>query len=114
MSATSHHVYTIGHSTHSAVAFLGLLRQHHIDAVADVRSSPFSRFNPQFNREPLEQFLKANGIRYVFLGRNLARGPGIVPAILTVECNMSGWRKRRFSRPDWTGCCKARNAIGSL
>ena len=36
-----------------------------------MRSSPFSRFNPQFNREPLEQFLKASGIRYVFLGKEV-------------------------------------------
>src|SRR5207249_3733307 len=50
MSTTEHPVLTIGHSTHSAETFLGLLRQHHVEAVADVRSSPFSRFNPQFNR----------------------------------------------------------------
>jgi len=71
MSATGNAVYTIGHSTHSAEAFLALLRQHQMEAVADVRSSPFRRFNPQFNREVLEQFLKANGIRYVFLGKEL-------------------------------------------
>jgi uncharacterized protein (DUF488 family) len=69
MSANS--VYTIGHSTHTAEAFLALLRQHQVEAVADVRSSPFSRFNPQFNRQELEQSLKANGIRYVFLGKEL-------------------------------------------
>lgn len=71
MSATPHPVFTIGHSTHSAEAFLALLHQHQVEAVADVRSSPFSRFNPQFNRAPLEQFLKTNGIRYVFLGKEL-------------------------------------------
>ncbi|HAB16478.1 MAG TPA: hypothetical protein DCE44_08510 [Verrucomicrobiales bacterium] len=64
-------VFTIGHSTHSAEAFLALLRQHEVAAVADVRSSPFSRFNPQFNRENLERFLKENGILYVFLGKEL-------------------------------------------
>jgi uncharacterized protein (DUF488 family) len=71
MSATGNAVFTIGHSTHSAEAFLALLRQHEVGAVADVRSSPYSRFNPQFNREALEPFLKANGIQYVFLGREL-------------------------------------------
>jgi len=71
MSTSTNSVYTIGHSTHSAEVFLALLRQHGVEAVADVRSSPFSRFNPQFNRELLEQFLKANGIRYVFLGKEL-------------------------------------------
>ncbi len=71
MSTTRNSVYTIGHSTHSAEAFLALLRQHGIEAVADVRSSPFSRFNPQFNREVMEQWLKSAGIQYVFLGREM-------------------------------------------
>jgi len=71
MNGTGDTVFTIGHSTHNAEAFLGLLRLHGVDAVADVRSSPFSRFNPQFNREPLEQFLKVNGVQYVFLGLEL-------------------------------------------
>lgn len=71
MNATEHAILTIGHSTHSADAFLSLLQQHQVEAVADVRSAPFSRFNPQFNRDALEQFLKANGIRYVFLGKEL-------------------------------------------
>lgn len=71
MNATTTPVLTIGHSTHGAEAFLALLRQHKVEAVADVRSSPFSRFNPQFNRDALEHFLKANSIRYVFLGKEL-------------------------------------------
>lgn len=71
MRHTVHPVFTVGHSTHRAEGFLALLRQHGIDAVADVRSSPFSRFNPQYNREVLERFLKDGGVRYVFLGREL-------------------------------------------
>lgn len=71
MTAANHLMFTIGHSTHSAEAFLALLRQHGVEALADVRSSPFSRFNPQFNRVELEPFLKTNGIRYVFLGKEL-------------------------------------------
>jgi uncharacterized protein (DUF488 family) len=71
MNETEHPVLTIGHSTHKQEAFLGLLRMHGVNAVADVRSRPFSRFNPQFNRDVLEQFLKASGIFYVFLGHEL-------------------------------------------
>jgi uncharacterized protein (DUF488 family) len=71
MNSTEHAVFTIGHSTHSADVFVSLLRKHGVEAVADVRSSPFSRFNPQFNRQTLEQSLKQNNIRYVFLGREL-------------------------------------------
>lgn len=71
MSTTANPVFTIGHSTHSAEVFVALLRQHGIEALADVRSSPFSRFSPQFKRENLERSLKENGIRYVFLGKEL-------------------------------------------
>lgn len=69
MKATT--VLTIGHSTHPAEKFLELLRLQGVDAVADVRSSPYSRFNPQFNRDELRTALKTAGIAYVFLGREL-------------------------------------------
>jgi uncharacterized protein (DUF488 family) len=44
---------------------------HTISAVADVRSSPYSRYNPQFNRETLLQSLQRATIEYVFLGKEL-------------------------------------------
>lgn len=64
-------VFTIGHSTHPQERFIELLRQHGITALCDVRSRPYSRINPQFNREKLEEALLANGIAYRFLGKEL-------------------------------------------
>jgi uncharacterized protein (DUF488 family) len=64
-------LYTIGHSTHAAEALIGLLERHHIAAVADVRSSPYSRMNPQFNRETLTDTLDEKGLKYIFLGKEL-------------------------------------------
>lgn len=64
-------VLTIGHSSHSLAAFIGLLKQHGVTAVADVRSSPFSRYSPQFNKDALERALRRQMIQYVFLGREL-------------------------------------------
>ena len=64
-------IYTIGHSNHPIERFLGLLQPHGITAVADVRSTPYSRFNPQFRREKLQAALAAVGIQYVFLGQEL-------------------------------------------
>lgn len=64
-------VYTVGHSTHTITKFLDLLACHSISAIADVRSSPYSKFNPQFNRKELQKTLASAGIRYVFLGREL-------------------------------------------
>jgi uncharacterized protein (DUF488 family) len=64
-------IYTIGHSNHPIDRFIALLHQHDVDAVADVRSTPYSRFNPQFSKEKLQAALAAAGIRYVFLGEEL-------------------------------------------
>ena len=64
-------LFTIGHSNHALPDFLALLRQHAVGAVADVRSAPYSRFNPHFNREALQRELEAAGIGYVYLGREL-------------------------------------------
>lgn len=64
-------IYTIGHSNHPIDRLLALLQQHQIDALADVRSNPYSRFNPQFNREKLQAALAPADIRYVFLGEEL-------------------------------------------
>jgi len=64
-------IYTIGHSKHPLERFIALLQQHGVNAVADVRSTPYSRFNPQFNREKLQAALAGADIRYVFLGEEL-------------------------------------------
>lgn len=64
-------VLTIGHSSHPPERLLELLRQHGVTAIADVRSAPYSRLYPAFNREPLATLLKEHGIRYVYLGKEL-------------------------------------------
>ena len=68
-------LFTIGHSNHSFERFLELLRRHGIELVCDVRSTPYSRFNPQFNREPLQAGLEACGIAYLDLGGSLGGKP---------------------------------------
>lgn len=64
-------IFTIGHSDHTFDAFLNLLRLHSINAIADVRSSPYSRLHPDFNREFFTHKLSAAAIAYVFLGCEL-------------------------------------------
>lgn len=64
-------LFSIGHSNHPLAHFLALLQQHRIEVLADVRSMPFSRFNPQFNRGKLDSSLREAGIRYEFLGDEL-------------------------------------------
>lgn len=67
----SNEIFTIGHSNHPIEHLLNLLEQHQITVLGDVRSTPYSRFNPQFNREQLEISLKERGIGYVYLGDQL-------------------------------------------
>jgi uncharacterized protein (DUF488 family) len=64
-------IFTIGHSVHPIDRFAALLGQHGITAIADVRSSPYSRFSPHFRRKVLEAELRARDIAYVFLGAEL-------------------------------------------
>ena len=69
MASQSHRpvILTIGHSTHPLEAFIQLLQAHGVTRVADVRTVPRSRHNPQFNRETLPEQLKLAGIGYVHL-----------------------------------------------
>jgi len=68
-------VYTIGHSNHSLERFLELLKRHDIQLVVDVRSHPYSRYVPHFNRETLQKALKTQGIQYLFRGNLLGGRP---------------------------------------
>lgn len=68
-------IYTIGHSDHTIEAFVDLLAQHGITLVIDVRSQPYSRWAPQFNRETLSHDLEDTGVAYRFMGDLLGGRP---------------------------------------
>jgi len=75
MSNTALTLYTIGHSDHTQKELLGLLRQYGITTLVDVRSAPYSRWVPQFNKPALEPAVKAAGIRYAFQGDRIGGRP---------------------------------------
>ncbi len=58
-------IYTVGHSTHQLDYFLELLKEYEVTCLIDVRSVAASSYNPQYNKEPLTNFLKRNGIQYL-------------------------------------------------
>lgn len=68
-------IFTIGYGNRTIDAFLDLLRQYHLDYVVDVRSAPYSKYNPDFSKKALSQHLKTNGIGYVFMGDQLGGKP---------------------------------------
>lgn len=64
-------IYTIGHSNKSTEILLERLKAYEIDRVIDVRTKPYSRWCPQFNRNQLEHSLGEADINYDWRGGNL-------------------------------------------
>jgi hypothetical protein len=68
-------VFTIGHSIHSMDKLISLLNANKIDVLVDIRSEPFSRKVPHFNKDNLEGEIKKSGLKYLFLGKELGGRP---------------------------------------
>lgn len=68
-------LWSIGHSNISFAEFCSRLSSQQIEVVADVRSMPYSRFTPHFNRENLEPLLNQQHVRYQFMGDSLGGRP---------------------------------------
>jgi uncharacterized protein (DUF488 family) len=69
-------IMTIGYGNRALDEFIRLLKKESVQFLIDVRSSPYSRFKPEFSGEPLEQALRRAGIRYLFMGDSLGGRPG--------------------------------------
>jgi len=83
-------IYTVGHSTRAADAFVALLLAHGVTSLADVRTVPRSRHNPQFNSDSLAASLAAHGIGYV-------RFPGLGGfRRASPDSRNAGWRNASF------------------
>jgi uncharacterized protein (DUF488 family) len=64
-------IHSIGYASHTIESFIATLTKFNITAIADVRSQPYSKFKPEFNRENLKKALISSHIEYVFLGDNV-------------------------------------------
>lgn len=67
--------YSIGYGNRELGEFLELVAARRIRYLLDIRSSPYSRFSPDFNKEGLERACAAKGIKYVFVGEQLGGRP---------------------------------------
>lgn len=68
-------LYSIGHGNHSLEKLISLLDENGIALLVDVRSAPYSRFNPQFNKEGIQRALPDHCIEYAFAGKYLGGRP---------------------------------------
>src|SRR5680860_479464 len=74
-SMTESTIYSIGHGTKKIEDFIDELKSYSILYLLDIRSRPFSKWNPQFNQPALEVELERHGITYVFVGDTLGGLP---------------------------------------
>ncbi len=65
------HCTTVGHASLAVNEFVALIQTYGVNCIVDVRSMPYSRFAPQFNRESLKTDLQLNDIEYLYLGHYL-------------------------------------------
>ncbi|MGL4738632.1 MAG: DUF488 family protein [Cellulosilyticaceae bacterium] len=65
-------VYTIGHSNYPLVAFVKRLEPYHIHYVVDIRGTPYSKYNIEYNKERIGALLKAYGLGYIYMGQEFA------------------------------------------
>ena len=70
-----HPVFTIGHSNAAIEKLVSLLKNNGVQVLVDVRSVPYSRHVPQANREKVEEAVKNEGIKYLFMGDRLGGRP---------------------------------------
>jgi uncharacterized protein (DUF488 family) len=62
-------LFTIGYASFSIKDFVSTLQQHRINALVDVRSAPYSKYNPEFKKDNLHKVLADNNSSYIFLGK---------------------------------------------
>ena len=103
-------IWTVGHSTHPVERLIGILQQHGVTAVADVRSQPYSRVNAQFNREAFRDALRRAGLAYVFLGAEL--GARASDPTVYVEGRVEYGRLARTA-PFLEGIARLRRGVGT-
>jgi uncharacterized protein (DUF488 family) len=85
-------MFTIGHSTRTLPELVGVLQEHGVKLLVDVRSIPKSGNNPQFNREHLAEQLPGLGLQYMWLGKELG---GLRKRNKASELN-AGWDNASF------------------
>jgi uncharacterized protein (DUF488 family) len=83
-------IFTIGHSTRTIEDFIAILKAYGVTCLADIRTVPRSRTNPQFNKDALPESLASEDIKYIHIA-----GLGGLRKTSADSVN-KGWRNDSF------------------
>ncbi len=89
MQNTDNKIFTIGHGNRGIDIFLNLLVENDIQLLIDVRTTPYSRFHPQFRQSNLKVNLEHSEIAYLWLGNELGGRPKDPALYFNSEVNYS-------------------------
>lgn len=70
-------IYTIGHSNHLFSPFNEILKDKGITMVVDIRTNPYSKYSPHFNKKHLKKALEETNIKYIYLGKEIGGKPKV-------------------------------------
>ena len=65
-------IYTIGHSNYPVEKLIDMLKHYNIDTVVDIRGTPYSKYNVQYNKETIAHTLTEAGFIYIYMAKELA------------------------------------------
>lgn len=65
-------IYTIGHSNYSIEKLINMLKYYNISCVVDIRGTPYSKYNVQFDKETIRYTLTKAGFIYIYMAKELA------------------------------------------
>jgi len=89
-------IYTIGYGNRSIGDFVKLLQNYEIKFLVDIRSQPYSRFNPDFSKDSLEKCLKQHLIQYIYMGDTLGGRPKDSSCYIDNKVDYAKLREKSF------------------
>lgn len=65
-------IYTIGHSNYPLEKLIDMLKYYDVNCVVDIRGTPYSKYNVQYNKESIATSLKEAGFLYIYMAKEFA------------------------------------------
>lgn len=100
-------LYSIGYGNKTIAEFEQELYSFGITYLVDIRTKPYSQWDPDFNQNLLQAFLAQVNIKYVYMGNELG-GMLQRPFLLHIDYAKMSGRRVFYSRAETLNCCQSK------